>query len=190
MEDEDLLEVEQEPDTKSLDSLDPANAFIEDEVGIDSVEAKMRAFRVIGESASSGSSTPTGLSPMGSRTSSPRGVARGRGGQRGRGRPKKHLNGLLKQNGTTKVRSRKSVDDVMEASEANEHGALLKQLAQQIQGSNGDLSSLEGSPLVSPKVLIQDCEKDVNNLVATKAEIKKRLDSFEHIRENIFLCAR
>ena len=190
IEDEDLLEVEREPDTKSLDSLDNANAFIEDEVGIDSVEAKMRAFRVIGESASSGSSTPTGLSPMGSRTSSPRGVARGRGGQRGRGRPKKHLNGLLKQNGTAKVRSRKSVDDVIEAGEVNEHGALLKQLAQQIQGSNGDLSSLEGSPLVSPKVLIQDCEKDVNNLVATKAEIKKRLDSFEHIRENIFLCAR
>ena len=85
IEDEDLLEVEREPDTKSLDSLDNANAFIEDEVGIDSVEAKMRAFRVIGESASSGSSTPTGLSPMGSRTSSPRGVARGRGGGRGYG---------------------------------------------------------------------------------------------------------
>ena len=193
MEDEsDLLEVETDPDTKSLDSLDPgASAFIEDEVGIDSVEAKMRAFRVIGESASSGSSTPTGSSP-GSRTSSPLvTTTRGRGGHRGRGRPKKHLNGLLKQNGISNNKMKSCIkSEVTEAAEANEHGALLKQLAQQIQGTNGDLSGLEGSPLVSPKVLIQDCEKDVNNLAATKAEIQKRLDSFEHIRENIFLCAR
>ena len=181
---------QRDPDTKSLDSLDQANSYVEDEVDPveDTIEDKKRALvKVIGESASSGSSTPTGSSPMGSRTSSPRGVVRGRGG-RGRGRPpKKNLNGLLKLNGNvskvTKLRG-KSLD------EENEHGALVKQLAQEIKVSNGDLTGLEGSPMMSPKVLLSNMTNDLNSLEDTKAEIQKRLDSFEHIRENVFLCAR
>ena len=181
---------QRDPDTKSLDSLDQANSYVEDEVIVeDTIEEKKRAFKVIGESASSGSSTPTGSSPMGSRTSSPRGIVRGRGG-RGRGRPpKKNLNGLLKSNGivskVSKVTRGKSLDN-----EDNEHGALKNLLAQQISVSNGELSSLEGSPMMSPKVLISNMTNELNSLEDTKAEIQKRLDSFEHIKENVFLCAR
>ena len=66
----------------------------------------------------------------------------------------------------------------------------MKQLAQQIKDSNGDYSSIEGSPLMSPKVLMSNLEDELNNMEKTKTEIKKRLASFEHIKESIFLCAR
>ena len=66
----------------------------------------------------------------------------------------------------------------------------MKKLAQQIKDSKGDYSSLENSPLLSPKVLMSNFVDDLNNTVETKDEIKKRLDSFEQIKENIFLCAR
>ena len=52
-------------------------------------------------------------------------------------------------------------------------GALfMKQLAQQIKDSNGDYSNLEGSPLLSPKVLMSNCVSDLNNMAETQAEIK------------------
>ena len=54
----------------------------------------LRAIRVLGESASSGSSTPSGASPSGSRTSSPRATAR-----RGRGRGRGGARGAIRQNG-------------------------------------------------------------------------------------------
>ena len=70
--------------------------------------------------------------------------------------------------------------------------ALVKHLAQQINSPNcnGNFSNLEGSPMMSPKVLMNTLVDDLNSLEETKAEIKKRLDSFEHIRENHFMCAR
>ncbi len=37
---------------------------------------------------------------------------------------------------------------------------------------------------------MSNCVDDLNNMTETKAEIKKRLDSFEHVKQNIFLCAR
>ena len=48
----------------------------------------------------------------------------------------------------------------------------MKQLAQQIKDSNGDYSNLEGSPLLSPKVLMGNCIDDLNNMAETQAEIK------------------
>ena len=70
-------------------------------------------------------------------------------------------------------------------------GALImKQLAQQIKDSNGDYSTLECSPMMSPTVLMSNLEDELNNMDETKTEIKKRLESFEHIKENWFLCAR
>lgn len=39
----------------------------------------------------------------------------------------------------------------IEVEEDPERALVMKQLAQQIKDSNGDLSSLEGSPLLSPK---------------------------------------
>jgi hypothetical protein len=48
----------------------------------------------------------------------------------------------------------------------------MKQLAQQIKDSNGDYSNLEGSPLLSPKVLMSNCVSDLNNMAETQAEIK------------------
>ena len=44
--------------------------------------------------------------------------------------------------------------------------------------------------ILSLKVLMSNCVDDLNNMAETKAEIKKRLDSFEHIKESQFLCAR
>ena len=67
---------------------DPANV---------SPSKKNRTIRVLGESASSGSSTPSATpSPGGSRTNSPRGVKRGRGRGRGANGLSKHVlrNGL------------------------------------------------------------------------------------------------
>ena len=49
---------------------------------------------------------------------------------------------------------------------------FMKQLAQQIKDSNGDYSNLEGSPLLSPKVLMSNCVSDLNNMAETQAEIK------------------
>lgn len=37
---------------------------------------------------------------------------------------------------------------------------------------------------------MSNCVDDLNNMPETKSEIKKRLASFEHIAENVFLCAR
>ena len=55
-------------------------------------------------------------------------------------------------------------------------GALfMKQLAQQIKDSNGDYSNLEGSPLLSPKVLMSNCVSDLNNMAETQAEIKVKI---------------
>ena len=48
----------------------------------------------------------------------------------------------------------------------------MKQLAQQIKDSNGDYSYLEGSPLLSPKVLIGNCIDDLNDMAETQEEIK------------------
>ena len=70
--------------------------------------------------------------------------------------------------------------------------SALKHLAQQINSKscNGNISNLEGSPMMSPKVLMNTLVDDLNSLEETKAEIQRRLDSFEHIRENHFMCAR
>ena len=70
--------------------------------------------------------------------------------------------------------------------------SALKHLAQQINNKscNGNISNLEGSPMMSPKVLMNTLVDDLNSLEETKAEIQRRLDSFEHIRENHFMCAR
>ena len=48
----------------------------------------------------------------------------------------------------------------------------MKQLAKQIKDSNGDYSYLEGSPLLSPKVIMGNCIDDLNNMAETQAEIK------------------
>ena len=79
-----------------------------------------------------------------------------------------------------------------EATEEAVSSALVKHLAQQINNKscNGHLSNLEGSPMMSPKVLMNTLVDDLNSLEETKAEIQRRLDSFEHIRENHFMCAR
>ena len=48
----------------------------------------------------------------------------------------------------------------------------MKQLVQQIKDSNGDYSYLEGSPLLSPKVIVGNCIDNLNNMPETRAEIK------------------
>ena len=76
--------------------------------------------------------------------------------------------------------------------------ALVKTLAQNINEHNGDFSSLEGSPmmspraavLMSPRALMNTLVDDLNSLEETKAEIQKRLNSFTHIKESHFMCAR
>jgi hypothetical protein len=240
-----LEDFEAADESSSTSEMVTDNLILEDDV-LNSGGKKMalRAIRVLGESASSGSSTPTAVSPNGSRTNSPRGRP---GTRRPRGRPRVHTNisdrGLDQKiaankpvvvNGVTpskktakngevkttpkpmkvyiynswtlfqscsslkiislssfkkvKSRWRKSVEEEDDA----DQNALVQQLAQQIKigDANGDYKSLEGSPLMSPRVNLTNYVVDINSLDETKAEISKRLESFEHIRENHFMCAR
>ena len=112
------------------------------------------------KSVSSGSSTPvtTPSSPNGSQTNSPR------GGGRGRGRPR----GSRGRSGTT----RGSPKQQNESKPNTGENEFMKQLSQQIKDSNGDYSYLEGSPLLSPKVIMGNCIDDLNNMPETQAEIK------------------
>ena len=93
-------------DKQSID-LQVSDSLLEDDAiadleaksdpGTVSPSKKNRTIRVLGESASSGSSTPSATpSPGGSRTNSPRGVKRGRGRGRGANGLSKHVlkNGL------------------------------------------------------------------------------------------------
>ena len=102
----------------------------------------------------------------GSSTNSPRGGRRGspRGGGRGQGRPR----GSRGRRGTP----RGSLKQQNESKENTGENEFMKQLAQQIKDSNGDYSYLEGSPLLSPKVLIGNCIDDLNDMAETQAEIK------------------
>ena len=94
----------------------------------------------------------------GSSTNSPR------GGGRGQGRPR----GSRGRRGTP----RGSPKQQNESKENTGENEFMKQLAQQIKDSNGDYSYLEGSPLLSPKVLMGNCIDDLNNMAETQAEIK------------------
>ena len=94
----------------------------------------------------------------GSSTNSPR------GGGRGRGRPR----GSQGRSGTP----RGSPKQQNESKENTGENEFMKQLAQQIKDSNGDYSYLEGSPLLSPKVLMGNCIDDLNNMAETQVEIK------------------
>ena len=109
------------------------------------------------KSVSFGSSTPA-TTPNGSQMNSLRGSRRGRGrprGSRGRiGTPR----GSPKQQNESKPNTGEN--------------EFMKQLAQQIKDSNGDYSYLEGSPLLSPKVIVGNCIDDLNNMAETQAEIK------------------
>jgi len=139
----------------------------------------LRAIKVLTESSESSSNS--------SRTSSPR--SRGRG--RGRGGRKPLINGDV--NGKkTAVNGKKELSNGDVVEDEQQSSALVKQMLSQqlLSCNNGDYSSLEGSPMMSPKVLMKNFVVDLNSLEETKAEIKKRLDSFEHIRENHFMCAR
>ena len=68
-------------------------------------------------------------------------------------------------------------------SEESKH--LVKELTKQL-----NLNGLEGTAMMSPKVMVKNCVVDLNSLEETKVEIETRLAQFEHIRENHFLCAR
>ena len=109
------------------------------------------------KSVSFGSSTPA-MTPNGSQTNSPRG-----GGWR-RGRPRGSRGRIGTPRGSPKQQN--------ESKPNTGENEFMKQLAQQIKDSNGDYSYLEGSPLLSPKVIVGNCIDDLNNMAETQAEIK------------------
>ena len=109
------------------------------------------------KSVSFGSSTPA-MTPNGSQMNSLR------GSRRGRGRPRGSRGRIGTPRGSPK-QQKKSKPNTGE----NE---FMKQLAQQIKDSNGDYSYLEGSPLLSPKVIVGNCIDNLNNMPETRAEIK------------------
>lgn len=186
VEDEFLIEEDLESLNRSNEHLEiPDNVVDDNAVDESAKNMTLRAIRVLGESATSstnsGSSTPLSNDNDNSRTNSPRSRGRGRGSRGSR----TVRNGLKRSTALGRRTSNRKAEN-----NEDDCALVVKQLAQQISSNGGDLSSLEGSPRFSPKVLMSNYVDDLNTMPETKAEIKKRLASFEHIQHNVFLCAR